>query len=1313
MSNVRANTVLTHVTHVIIISVPSDYTDKKKGENYMKRTLALLLTLAMLLSMVGTVAVAADAATVTPIAEATSTVDGAGNITVKLSEGMTDFESGSVNITKKDGSTYSTSLTYDKTKKAFVGKNSSAAGGTVTYIWLSKYDSKENSDGSYDRTDNYTYYSYYTSEKLFGKLSYAYVSKDQYTEKEKDGKWITTKENRSTRSHNLSYNSEKGIITWDSNAESSKTGDEKGSTTKSVNEEKRYNYQTGVYSGKAVYEDSYTYDANGNETNHESTSKVYNEKDVMTGSGEGTTTTTYNKAKDAKTEKYQYEGKDYSSKELMRQTTKEETTREYKKVDGNFQKQSEKSEKKITNRDGILKRLETSATTYDKGSISASTNTTKIYNAYTKAMTRETVNSTKKVGEKTTRANTYTYNNDDGSLRRKNVSNYDGENWTYTYYNKDNKVAATEDKDGTWKDGSGKVIGKNEYKDGNYEWTDVWFKDRTGEIDGYSIQKKTAATDGTVTRTYQYVEDGKKMTDRKEIEKSDSYMRYEKGVLRESSNTKDGITETKNYDAKGSISSSSKYDSAKQTETYYDYADRKYREDDYNAGTYTYYDKNTGKMTHFDKSIEGGTEHYGADSKLQWTDKRFTDTKLGANVTAYYDAKGKEFARTYSKSSYDSKTQTSKSENQDLKNTWTEELAQGKATVEKVERETKNEDKSYTETSNYSKWDSENGTEKNKVTRKEVTTSKWDDDKYESKTTKDGAVTSTYESKYNDYGNSTISTSKYYDWFTGAQTSTYKTIWSGEEDDPISHSKWYDKYDNLQTYSETDNTDQWNWKHTYYADGTLNSEYWYDELDSDSEYNSSYYLDGSLGWEYTRNGDVSRSVSYNKDGSYSYWADTSNGVTNAWLYNSNGDLTGYRWNQQSGDGFSSYDYYDEAGNLVYSYMDNNEAGTETRTDPAGNKWVYDGDTGEVTLTLANKGSGWQYAVGEWFYVENGKPIQGEWKQDGGSWYYFNWEGKMVTGLLPIWKEGQDTSTTYAIDGITGALTTGGWAKLDKDGESWAYTNANGEVLTGWQNIGGQWYYFTDGWDNGHDAEYKAEAKWTQLGNRGYMATGATQIWNSDWTSKHTYFFNEDGTWDNSPGWKVAESVDVGGGEYGVEYHYYDNAGKEVTGWRVIDGDWYYFNEDGVMKNGWVKSGPNWYFMDPAKGGAMATDGWTEDIYEAWYYVDKNGNYKTGWLQDGNNWYYLKDDGSMAAKEWAKSGSDWYYMDENGAMATGWIQDKGNWYCLKSDGTMKTGWEGSGNTWYYLNADGTMAADTDVTIGGKTYHFDETGLCTNP
>ena len=95
-------------------------------------------------------------------------------------------------------------------------------------------------------------------------------------------------------------------------------------------------------------------------------------------------------------------------------------------------------------------------------------------------------------------------------------------------------------------------------------------------------------------------------------------------------------------------------------------------------------------------------------------------------------------------------------------------------------------------------------------------------------------------------------------------------------------------------------------------------------------------------------------------------------------------------------------------------------------------------------------------------------------------------------------------------------------------------------------LDGKWYYFSDGWYQTTD-EFDNPI-WAQS-TGGYMVTGAVDIWNSDWTQKMTYFFNEDGTWDTSAGWK----------NDGVNWFYFNGDGTRATGWQRIGDNWYYFN----------------------------------------------------------------------------------------------------------------------------------------------------------
>ena len=277
----------------------------------------------------------------------------------------------------------------------------------------------------------------------------------------------------------------------------------------------------------------------------------------------------------------------------------------------------------------------------------------------------------------------------------------------------------------------------------------------------------------------------------------------------------------------------------------------------------------------------------------------------------------------------------------------------------------------------------------------------------------------------------------------------------------------------------------------------------------------------------------------------------------------------------------------------------------------------------------------------------------------------------------------------------GAWVASGW-NVDEYG-NWQYIE-NGTVVTGWKQIGGKWYYFYDGWEIAGD--YDSDLAWKQY-TGGNMATGAANIWNDSWSEKITYFFNADGSWDTTPGWKTN----------GIDSFYFYKGGQRATGWKKIGKDWYYFASNGVMRNGWVGGGSSWYYMDPETGKMVENDWIQEKFEDTWYYADKGGEMATGWREIDGDWYYFNSDGDMASQQWVKSGSDWYFMKKDGDMATGWAQDKDEkWYYMDEDGTMESSkWVGDdASGWYYVGSDGAMLTGTQ-TIDGRVNIFDENGL----
>lgn len=133
--------------------------------------------------------------------------------------------------------------------------------------------------------------------------------------------------------------------------------------------------------------------------------------------------------------------------------------------------------------------------------------------------------------------------------------------------------------------------------------------------------------------------------------------------------------------------------------------------------------------------------------------------------------------------------------------------------------------------------------------------------------------------------------------------------------------------------------------------------------------------------------------------------------------------------------------------------------------------------------------------------------------------------------------------------------------------------ADGEALTGWQEIDNNWYYFDD--------------------------SGAKQT-----------------------GW-----LELDAGKY-----YMNKDGTMATGWVSVEGNLYYFAKDsGIQCFGWLQLGDAWYYLAPSEGNAMAVGKW--EVGQDHYYFDGNGVMQTGTVELNGANYVFGDDGRFLRREY--------------------------------------------------------------------------------
>ena len=199
-----------------------------------------------------------------------------------------------------------------------------------------------------------------------------------------------------------------------------------------------------------------------------------------------------------------------------------------------------------------------------------------------------------------------------------------------------------------------------------------------------------------------------------------------------------------------------------------------------------------------------------------------------------------------------------------------------------------------------------------------------------------------------------------------------------------------------------------------------------------------------------------------------------------------------------------------------------------------------------------------YAQEDWYYADSSGVLQQGWRKIGGKWYYFAHEDEVDSGS-GCWMCAGDVykigGTLYAFD-VSGALRYG-WTKYnqswgdyeyDYNLSYWVYSDSSGVVKTGWQKIGGTWYYFNS-WGMMAENEWvKDSAGWCYLGSNGKMLTNSWARDSVGWV------------WLNGSG-RITKSSWI---KYNGDWYYLKANGYMATGTQTIGGKTYTFDSSGRM-----------------------------------------------------------------------------------------------------------------------------------------------------
>ena len=412
-------------------------------------------------------------------------------------------------------------------------------------------------------------------------------------------------------------------------------------------------------------------------------------------------------------------------------------------------------------------------------------------------------------------------------------------------------------------------------------------------------------------------------------------------------------------------------------------------------------------------------------------------------------------------------------------------------------------------------------------------------------------------------------------------------------------------------------------------------------------------------------------------------------VTKAWkeLKNNDGKMVWYYFGE-NGVAYSGGTYNINGTNYYFTYesvLYSDSAGSTYAVERNGDNLIkvrYDGvvvSTKQIAYGQITEFNGSMY------YYEEDNYYYSQQVEISGKKYYVV-DGLIKTNMLvPTYDydDGYSQPVGYQAYGNNGVLITNNWYQdLSSSNKDWYYFDENGNAVTGWKNIGGNKYYFTENFSMLYGGTYEIDGTIYKFDTSGAVIQTLTS---------------------SKDGWVAS----------GDEWFYFKD-GERYTGWVQSSGLWYY-TKDGLMIKNTFYTITNADGVDESyifnKDGVMLKNQWYKETYydeyssvenEIWFYAQGSGAlYENCWQWINGAWYYFDISGVML------TGNNEIYNEETGEMEIHQFAASGAW--IKELSKPKNGWiEIYDNEWMYY-IDNVPVKEDWKWIGGAYYYFDEYGI----
>ncbi|WP_454659267.1 N-acetylmuramoyl-L-alanine amidase family protein [Bacillus mycoides] len=319
------------------------------------------------------------------------------------------------------------------------------------------------------------------------------------------------------------------------------------------------------------------------------------------------------------------------------------------------------------------------------------------------------------------------------------------------------------------------------------------------------------------------------------------------------------------------------------------------------------------------------------------------------------------------------------------------------------------------------------------------------------------------------------------------------------------------------------------------------------------------------------------------------------------------------------------------------------------------------------------------------------------------------------------------STKWNAKDSSGNVIKNSWVN---QGSGYHFADAEGALLTGWQDIKGKTYYFNPTYgDMVTVSGSEIDGKYYNFNDDGSLQRST---WKGDTYSDADGVFVKEGLKDIDGKIYYFQNYNVNKKEIRLEdqniiLHFSDKGVLErasrING-EAIDSDVYasfenkslVFNKDGsIWKTGINKKGKSQAYYS-LEDGVFYT-GWKMIGDKRYYFINGYNSAFNRYEDIDGKRYYFHEDGSVNKAGFEKIDGKLYHFDNNGVAQTGWQKIDGKDYYFDGSGAAKIGWFSVGGGYhfpyyghftYYAKQDGSIYTDTKVEIDGKTYKFDSHG-----